>query len=80
MPLFQKKNSELKIIVSQDPEKDTKFIQLILDADWLDFAILIASILRNNKFCLCLARRNQSRRKKNEKKSQNGCATAMPTA
>ena len=41
--------------VSQDPEKVTK--------NWLDFATLISAIHRNNKFCLCLARRNQSRRK-----------------
>ena len=76
---FPKKNSDLEIIFAQDPEKVTKFIQLILDADWLDFATFIASIHRNNKFCLCLARRNQSRRKKRYKFS-NGYATAIPPA
>ena len=39
-----------------------RFIE-ILDADWLNFALFTASILWNNKFCFCLARRNKSRRK-----------------
>ena len=30
----------------------------ILDDDWLDFASLTVSILRNNKFCFCLAQKN----------------------
>ena len=53
-----------KIIFTKDLVKVTNlsqnFIVLteILDADWLDFAILIASILRNNKFCFCLAQKN----------------------
>ena len=34
---------------------------------WRWLATLIASILRNNKFCLSLARRNQSRSKKAKK-------------
>ena len=52
-----------KIIFTKDLVKVTNlsqnFIVLIeiLDAYWLDFAILIASILRNNKFCFRLAQK-----------------------
>ena len=31
---LQKKKSQLEIIVTQDPEKVTKFFQEILDDDW----------------------------------------------
>ena len=43
----------------------------ILGADWLDFAILIASILRNNKFCFRLAQKKILSRRKSIKTISN---------
>ena len=63
MPIFQKKLKTGNHCNSGFWE--THKIYSIITWSWL--AKLILSILRNNKFCLCLARRNQSRRKKKKK-------------
>ena len=50
-----------KIIFTKDLEKITKFISKLHSLNWNTWrwlAKIIASILRNNKFCFCLAQKN----------------------
>ena len=69
----------MKFLLSYQKGIYRKFLLEILDADWLEFATLLLSILRNNKFCFCLAQKILSRRNV-EKEEANWTHESIPTA